>query len=80
MWPFVAWGLDLLGPFRKAPRGHTHLLVTIDKFTKWIKGKPITRVRSEDTMEFFLDVIYKFGVPNSIITDNGTLFSRKKFL
>ena len=76
----MTWVLDLLGPFRKAPRGYTHLLVTIDKFTKWIEAKPIARVRSEDAMEFFLDIIYIFGVPNSIITNNGTLFTRKKFL
>jgi len=79
MWTFVTWGLDLLEPFRKAPRGYTHLLVTIDKFTKWIEAKPITRVRSKDMVEFFLDIIYRFGVPNSIITNDGTLFTRKKF-
>jgi hypothetical protein len=44
------------------------------------RAKPIVRVRSEDTVEFFLDIIYRFGVPNSIITDNDTLFTRKKFL
>ena len=49
-WPFVTWWLDLLGPFKKAPRGYTHLLVTINKFTKWIEAKPITRVRSKDAV------------------------------
>jgi hypothetical protein len=44
------------------------------------RAKPIVRVRSKDMVEFFLDIIYRFGVPNSIITDNGTLFIRKKFL
>jgi hypothetical protein len=33
-WPFNVWGLDLLGPFKKAPGGMTHLLVTFYKFTK----------------------------------------------
>jgi hypothetical protein len=36
-WPFVVWGLDLIGPLQKAPGGFTHLLVTIDKFSKWIE-------------------------------------------
>jgi IS30 family transposase len=80
MWPFETWGLDLLGPFKKPPGGYTHLLVTIDKFTKWIEAKPITQVRSEDVMEFFHDNVYRFGVLNSIIIDNGTLFTGKKFL
>jgi hypothetical protein len=33
-WPFAMWALDVLGPFKKAPGGLTHLLIAIDKFTK----------------------------------------------
>jgi hypothetical protein len=36
-WPFVVWGLDLIGPLQKAPGGFSHLLVAIDKFSKWIE-------------------------------------------
>jgi hypothetical protein len=36
-WSFTVLSLDLLGPFKKAPGGLTHLLVVIDKFTKWIE-------------------------------------------
>jgi hypothetical protein len=32
------WGLDLVGPLQKAPGGFSHLLVAIDKFSKWIEG------------------------------------------
>jgi hypothetical protein len=35
-WPFVVWGLDLVRPLKRVPRGYTHLLVAIDKFMKWI--------------------------------------------
>jgi hypothetical protein len=31
-WLFAVWGLDLVGPLQKAPRGFSHLLVAIDKF------------------------------------------------
>ena len=31
-------------------------------------------------MLFFLDIVHCFGVPNSIIMDNDTYFTRKKFL
>ena len=37
IWPFAVWGLDLVGPLQKAPGGFTHLLVAIDKFSKWIE-------------------------------------------
>jgi transposase InsO family protein len=29
---------------------------------------------------FFTDIVYRFGVPNSIITDNGSQFTGRKFL
>jgi hypothetical protein len=49
-----------------------HLLVAMDKFTKWIKAWPISKIKSEQAVQFFLNIIHRFGVPNSIITDNGT--------
>jgi ribonuclease HI/transposase InsO family protein len=67
-WSFAVWGLDLVGPLQKAPGGFSHLLVAIDKFSKWIEVRPLTSIRSEQ------------AVPNSIITDNGTQFTGKKFL
>ena len=33
-WPFAVWGLDMVGPFKTARGGMTHLLVVVDKFTK----------------------------------------------
>jgi transposase InsO family protein len=79
-WPFAVWGLDLVGPLQKAPGGFSHLLVAIDKFSKWIKVRPVTNIRSEQAVTFFSNTIHRFGVPNSIITDNGTQFTGKKFL
>ena len=40
-WPFAVWGLDMVGPLQTAPCGFMHLLVVVDKFTKWIEAKPI---------------------------------------
>jgi len=31
----------MIGPFKKAPGGYDHVLVAVDKFTKWIEYKPI---------------------------------------
>ena len=76
----MVWGLDMVGPLKKAPGGFTHLLIAVDKFTKWIEAKLITNIRSEEAVKFFLDIIYHFGVPNCIITDHGTNFIEKKFL
>jgi hypothetical protein len=69
----------MVGPLKKAPGGFTHLLVAIDKFTKWIEAKPITTIDSKEAVKFFLDIVYRFDVPNSIITDNGTNFTGHYF-
>jgi hypothetical protein len=78
-WLFAVWGLDLVGPLQKAPGGYTHLLVAIDKFSKWIEVRPLNSIRSEHEVAFFTNIIHRFGVPNSIITDNGTQFTGRKF-
>jgi hypothetical protein len=79
-WSFAVWGLDLVGPLQKALGGFTHLLAAIDKFSKWIKVRPLTNIGSKQAVAFFTNIIHLFGVPNSIITDNGTQFTGKKFL
>jgi transposase InsO family protein len=79
-WSFAVWGLDLVGPLQKAPGGFTHLLIAIDKFSKWIEVRPLNSIRSEQAVAFFTNIIHRFGVPNSIITDNGTQFTGRKFL
>jgi hypothetical protein len=55
-------------------------LVVIDKFSKWIEARPITNLISEQAMSFFTDIVHRFRVPNSIITDNDTQFTSRKFL
>jgi hypothetical protein len=42
----MVWCLDMVGEFRMAPGGFNHLLVTIDKFTKWVKVWPIVNLKS----------------------------------
>jgi hypothetical protein len=41
---------------------------------------PITNLRAERAVTFFTDIIHRFGVPNSIIIDNGSQFTGRKFL
>src|SRR4051812_29650741 len=65
----------MVGPFRTAKYGFTHLLVMVDKFTKWIEAKPVTSCDGATARRFVENVIIRFGYPHSIITDNGSNFS-----
>jgi hypothetical protein len=70
----------MVGPLRQVPGGFTHFLMAVDKFSKWIEARPIVNVHSEEVVLFFTDIMYRFGIPNTIITDNSTQFTGKKFL
>jgi hypothetical protein len=48
--------------------------VAVDKFTKWIKFRPIAKVTSEEAVKFIGDIKHSFGVPNRISTDLGKAF------
>jgi hypothetical protein len=79
-WSFTVWGLDMVGLFKTTPGGLTHLLVAVDKFTKWIEAKPIKKLDGSSTIKFFNEIITRYGVPHSIITDNGTNFAKRVFV
>jgi transposase InsO family protein len=78
-WPFSTWGLDLVGPFKKARGGFTHIFVTVAKFTKWIKVKHVASITATKAVEFIKEIMYMFGIPNNIITDNKTQFTAREF-
>ncbi len=65
----------MIGPFKKAVGAYTHLFVAIDKFSKWIEAKPVVTITADKARDFFINIVHRFGVPNRIITDNGTQFT-----
>jgi transposase InsO family protein len=51
----------------------------VDKFSKWIEAVPVTNQEATTAVKFFESIVYRYGVPNSIITDNGTNFTSSEF-
>jgi hypothetical protein len=78
-WPFACWGLDMIGSFKKAQGGYTHILIAIDKFTKWIEYKHIASLTSAKAVEFIQEIKFRFRIPNSIIIYLGSNFTSSKF-
>jgi hypothetical protein len=78
-WPFAVWGLDMVGAFRPSRGKMMHILVMVDKFTKWIEVKPIIKCDGHTAVKFLKDIIMRYGVPHSIITDNGSNFAQGPF-
>jgi hypothetical protein len=78
-WPFAVLGVDILGPFPRAVGGYRYLFVAIDKFTKWPEATPVVNITQGAVVAFLKSIIYRFGVPSHIITDNGTQFTSQIF-
>ena len=78
-WPFACWGLDMIGPFKPAPGGFRYVYIAIDKFSKWIEYKPLVSATTKKTVELFKDIIHRFSLPSSIITNLRTTFTDHHF-
>lgn len=66
----------MVGPFKRSKDKKTHLLVAVDKFTKWVEAEPISKCYAATAVQFIKKVIFHFEYPHSIITDNGTNLSK----
>jgi transposase InsO family protein len=78
-WPFIIWGIDMMGVLPRAPRGFRFLFAANDMFTKWMEAMPIVNNTQEAVVKFLQSIIYRFGILKWVLTDNGTQFKGAKF-
>ena len=79
-WPFAQWGLDLLGPFPPASGQRRYIIVGVDYFTKWVEAEPLATIMERQIEKFvWKNLVTRFGLPKTIITDNGPQFAGRKF-
>jgi hypothetical protein len=56
------------------------VLLATDYFTKWVEAIPLKKVTSENIVEFVKEhIIYRFGIPQTITTDQGAQFVSPEF-
>ncbi|KAK1605605.1 hypothetical protein QYE76_029278 [Lolium multiflorum] len=80
-WPFRGWGMDMIGKINPpSSKGHVWILAITDYFTKWVEAVPMKSVKSEDVINFVKEhVIHRFGIPQTITTDGGSVFISNEF-
>ncbi|XP_015574160.1 uncharacterized protein LOC107261195 [Ricinus communis] len=77
-WPFIAWGIDIIGEIKSPLNGHRYIVVVIDFFSNWVKAKSFTTVGARQMAKFIeRNLIYRYGVPHHVVTDNGVQFMGK---
>ncbi|XP_075675142.1 uncharacterized protein LOC142644403 [Castanea sativa] len=71
---------NIVGPFPKAAGNRRLLLVGTDYFIKWVKTKSLSNIRDLDAKKFvWRNIVTRFGVPRTLISDNGLQFDNKAF-
>ena len=78
-WPFSVWGIDVIGRIvTKDSNGHEYILVAIDYFTKWVEAASYSMLKAKHMTRFLKNnIISRFGVPQEIISNNGSHFEGK---
>ncbi|XP_047270502.1 uncharacterized protein LOC124899606 [Capsicum annuum] len=75
-WPTMV--LDVVGPLLKSSKGKMYILVATDYFSKWVEVMPLKEVKKENIVDFIKsNIIFRYGIPRCIVTDNGTPFNNK---
>ena len=55
-------------------------MVDTDYFTKWVEVEPLANIRDVDAKKFiWRNIVTRFGVPRTLILDNGLHFDSKSF-
>ena len=80
LWPFSQWGIDIVGPLPKGKGQVKFLLVAIDYFTKWVEVEALSTITEAKIQNFvWKNIICRFGIPVTIILDNGRQFDSQAF-
>lgn len=78
--PFQKIYVDFLGPYPRSRSGNTSLFIVLDHQTKFVLLKALRKSSTKSIIKFLTDeVFHKFGVPETLHSDNGAQFTGKEF-
>lgn len=77
--PFQIVSMDLVGPLPMSRGKKQFILVLVDQATKFIIGESLTQATTNSVIKVIEKKLFlEHGVPNILLTDNGSQFTSKK--
>ena len=76
-WPAKPWSrlhIDHEGPFLGA-----HFLILIDSHSKWMEVEKVSSTATEPTIHALRRIFATHGIPDAIVSDNGSAFTSHEF-
>ena len=73
--PFKRVAVDIVGliaPLSEA--GHRYILTLVDYATRYPEAVPLKKITTEAVAEALLDIYSRVGIPEEVLTDQGTQF------
>lgn len=72
--------VDFIGPYPRSSSGNIGIFIVLDHFSKFCFLRPVKKFTADAVIKYMEeDLFHTFGVPESVISDNGTQFKAKKF-
>ena len=72
--PRVRVHADYAGPFM-----NKYFLILVDSHSKWIEVKPVNNATSTVTIDQLRSIFATHGIPEMLVTDNGSVFTSEEF-
>ena len=72
--PFRLVAMDIVGPIPRSASGYKYLLTLMDLYSKYPEAIPLKKIDNEAVLEALLEVISRHGIPEAILTDQGSVF------
>lgn len=78
-WPISRERWSRLHADYAGPISNKMLLVIVDAHSNWIEAIPVSRATANATVDSMRTLFSRFGLPRTIVTDNGTPFTGAEF-
>ena len=72
--------MDIVGPLTQTCEGNNYLLTFQDELSKYNLAVPIPKQNASTVAKVFIEqIILKFGIPQTLLTDQGANFLSELF-